>query len=171
MLQSWCLPEFLPCWVCCSAGSSRRGKHPPHSAFSPSQPQCRWHRTSRSGHRRSCVQGKERVKSHCGLRQHPKCISILLLCKHEWLLSPRGRPDFSNLFAAPVGLVFCFFWPSSQLLLLNSALTAHHAAQPCYKSNYICIRNKKKKKENPRSMASRTLEIIKTSSMPSTFSR
>lgn len=58
-LRGWCLPEFLPCWACCSSGSSRHGKRPPHSAFSPSQPRCRWHRTSRSGHRRFCMQGKE----------------------------------------------------------------------------------------------------------------
>lgn len=130
-LTGWCLPEFLPCWAYCSAKSSRHGKRPPHSAFLPSQPQCRWHRTSRSGLRRFCTQGKEPVKCHYGVREHPKCISVLSLCKHEWSVSPTGRPGFGNLLAAPVGLVgdICCFWPSSQLLLLNSALTSHHTAQ------------------------------------------
>lgn len=82
-LRGWCLPEFLPCWAYCSARSSRRGKRPPRSAFLPSQPQCRWHRTSRSGHRRFCTQGKERAKCHCGLREHSKRISVLSLCKHK----------------------------------------------------------------------------------------
>lgn len=102
-LRGWCLPEFLPCWAYCSSRSSQRGKHPPHSAFLPSQPQCRWHRTSRSGHRRFCMQGKERVKCHHGLRQHPKHVSVLSLYKHKRFLSLRGRSDFSNLFVAPVG--------------------------------------------------------------------
>lgn len=74
--MGWYLPEFLPCWVYCSSKSSRRGKRPPRSAFSPSQPQCRWHRTSRSGHRRFCRQGKELVKCLCGIRKHPKHISF-----------------------------------------------------------------------------------------------
>lgn len=83
-LQGWCLPEFLPCWAYCSSKSSQHGTRPPRSAFSPSQPQCRWHRTSRSGHRRFCAQGKKRVKCHCGLRQHPKHISCLLLCTRDF---------------------------------------------------------------------------------------
>ena len=157
-LMGWCLPEFLPCWAYCSAKSSRRGKRPPRSAFLPSQPQCQWHRTSRSGHRRFCTQGKELVKCHYGVREHPKPTSVLSLCKHEWFPSPTRRPGFSNLLAAPVGLVWdiCCFWPSYQLLLLNSALTAHHATQLCYSLIYIGIRNK-----NLSSMASTALEIKK----------
>lgn len=142
--MGWCLPEFLPCWAYCSAKSSRHGKRPPRSAFLPSQPQCQWHRTSHSGHHHFWTQGKELVKCCYCVREHPKHISVLSLFKHEWFMSPTGRAGFSNLLAAPVGLVwdiFCF-WPFSQLLLLNSALTANHAAQLCYSLIYIGIRKK-----------------------------